>query len=832
MKQLFGALLSILLVLPSISQTPKSYSSADILLQMKKLEVFGAVLYIAAHPDDENTRLLAYLANERRFRTGYLSLTRGDGGQNLIGDEQGIDLGLIRTQELLAARKIDGAEQFFSSAYDFGYSKSPEETLQKWGHDKILSEVVWVIRNFKPDVIITRFPTTGEGGHGHHTSSAILAGEAFEAAADAAKFPEQLKNGVTAWQAKRLLWNTFNFGGNNTQREDQLKIDVGMYNPILGKSYGELAAESRSQHKSQGFGVPAQRGESFEYFAVVKGEKPLKDLMDGVDVSSRKLDLNEMQQRRYNDLVSKIIDNYKPSKPPESIPGLEQLYAMLHPVKDAYKREAVKELIGWCAGFFMEATLANQLNVVGDSLRFSVSFNNRTGLPLEKAQVSIYGTTQIFENLSANINNVKSAAVFIPKESVTTQPYWLEYPMKEGSFDVRNQEKIGAAESRPATALFQVKLNGNTYLFEKPVQYKYTDPVKGELYQPVQLVNPFFINASPSLIIFSNHKKAQTKYLQFTLQSNIALNEKINFNTQYNGHTDKVFDSLTHFKKAEKRLVNVLVRGDSFPGNSIYYIGGQLKAASLYEPQVLSLKKTSYDHIPDIYYNYYDRTRILKMDLKIAGSRIGYIAGAGDKVPLALEQMGYEVVMLLEKDISFANLKGFDAIVTGVRAHNTNNWLINSYDALMEYVKEGGVLLVQYNTNNSIGPVKARISPYPFTISRSRITDESSEVKFLLPNHPVLNYPNKITQKDFEGWIQERSVYNAENIDSNYQRILSMKDPGEKEQEGSLIVANYGKGRFVYTGLVFFRLLPAGVPGAYRLLANLVANNKKNNAKK
>ena len=257
------------------SQAPKSYTSSEILLQLKKLNVLGSVLYIAAHPDDENTRLLAYLANEKLYRTGYLSLTRGDGGQNLIGDEQAVDLGLIRTQELLAARRIDGAEQFFSRAFDFGYSKNPEEAMRFWGHDKILSDVVWVIRKFRPDVIITRFPTTGEGGHGHHTASAILAGEAFDAAADPTKFPEQLKQGVSVWQAKRILWNTFNFGGANTQSEDQLKLECGDYNPVLGKSYGEIAAASRSQHKSQGFGVPAQRGSVIEYFKTIKGEAHL-----------------------------------------------------------------------------------------------------------------------------------------------------------------------------------------------------------------------------------------------------------------------------------------------------------------------------------------------------------------------------------------------------------------------------------------------------------------------------------------------------------------------------------------------------------------------------
>ncbi len=294
----------------SHAQTPKTFTSSEILLQLKKLNVLGSVLYIAAHPDDENTRLLAYLANEKMYRTGYLSLTRGDGGQNLIGDEQGIDLGLIRTQELLAARRIDGAEQFFSRAYDFGFCKSPEEALATWGHDKILSDAVWVIRQFKPDVIIARFPEDSRAGHGHHAASGILAREAFDAAADPTKFPEQLKEGVTVWQAKRMLWNTFNFGGNSTQNESQFKVDVGMYNPLLGKSYGEMAALSRSQHKSQGFGVPAQRGTMIEYFETIKGEKPVNDLFDGVDVS-----WNRVNQKNIEDSIAGIISKYHLQNP-------------------------------------------------------------------------------------------------------------------------------------------------------------------------------------------------------------------------------------------------------------------------------------------------------------------------------------------------------------------------------------------------------------------------------------------------------------------------------------------------------------------------------------
>lgn len=252
MKKPLSLFLALLFMLPVFSQAPARPTSSDIYLSLRKLNVLGSVLYIAAHPDDENTRLITWLANERLYRTGYLSLTRGDGGQNLIGNEQGIELGLIRTQELLAARRIDGGEQYFSRAYDFGFSKNPEETFTKWPKDSILADVVWMIRRFQPDVIITRFPTTGEGGHGHHTASAILANEAFTAAADPKRFPEQLRI-VKPWQAKRIMWNAFNFGGPVSDAPGQILTDVGGFNALLGKSYGEIAAESRSQHKSQGF---------------------------------------------------------------------------------------------------------------------------------------------------------------------------------------------------------------------------------------------------------------------------------------------------------------------------------------------------------------------------------------------------------------------------------------------------------------------------------------------------------------------------------------------------------------------------------------------------
>ena len=804
------------------AQSPAIYSSADILQQIKKLEVFGSVLYIAAHPDDENTRLLAYLANERKFRTGYLSLTCGDGGQNLIGDEQGLDLGLIRTQELLSARRIDGAEQFFTRAYDFGYSKSPEEALRIWGHDKILADVVWSIRKFKPDVVITRFPTTGEGGHGHHTASAILAGEAFDAAADATKFTEQLKY-VTIWQAKRLLWNTFNFGGNNTQREDQFKIDCGVYNPILGKSYGEIAAESRSRHKSQGFGVPAQRGKNIEYFSTIKGDKPLKDLMDGVDSSV----FNTASAKEYFSLVNDVIKSYDFSAPKNSINKLQNVERGVEqfPFVNANKKLLIQKIIASSAGIFMEAIAINQLNVIGDSIKLKFSFINRTGVNIDNALVKYFGQNFVLDSLKSNENKEISVSIKIDKEAPITQPYFLETPMNIGTYNAK-LEDIGKPQNDPLSADFSLRINGSNYSFNIPIMYKYTDPVKGELYEPVQIVSPVFINVSPNLLIFSNHKKNEKKTIEYTVQSNLVLNEKIKFYSTVNRESKLIYDSTLSIVKTGKGNIANTLNGNDFVNNTTTSVGGELAAPSMFEHQYTSLKKISYDHIPDIFYNYQDRVKVIKIDLKTVGKTAGYIVGAGDKVPQALEQMGYKVTLLTEKDINSANLKQFDVIITGVRAYNIHAWLSNVHPVLMQYVKDGGVLLTQYNTNNQLGPVKASMAPYPFTISRNRITDETAVVNFLLPNHPALNYPNKITEKDFDGWIQERSIYNAEKIDSSYKRILSMKDPGESEQDGSLIVADYGKGKYVYTGLVFFRELPAGVGGAYRLFANLIAKRK------
>ena len=721
------------------AQAPPSYNSADILLRIQKLKVLGSVLYIAAHPDDENTRLLGWYSNAKLLRTGYLSITRGDGGQNLIGDEQGIELGLIRTQELMAARRLDGAEQFFTRAFDFGYSKSTEEALKFWVKDQVLSDVVWVIRKFQPDVIVTRFPPDNRAGHGQHSASTVLANEAFRVAADPKAFPEQFKHGVKPWQAKRIFWNSYQFGDVDYTSPDQMKIDVGGFNALLGKGYGEIAAESRSQHKSQGFGVSAGRGEWPEYFSFTDGSKTVSSPTEGINFGWSRIGAT-----RISSLIDAILKGFQVDRPARSVPALVGLYQEISKLPEGYwrtqKLKELQEIIAAASGLWMEANGSNAFAKQGDSLKLKIVFNNQEGAPVKLNRISVGGKDTLFNvNTSRNKNYNYSPSFVVPADHPVSQPYWLKNKMQKGYYVVNDQELIGKPESDAAfTAMFEVSISGQPFTFKKPVQHKFTDPVKGELYEPLVVV-------------------------------------------PHNGNTS----------------------------------------------QYGTLRHIIYDHIPDIYYFNNDSVKIVLDGLKTDGKKIGYIEGAGDKVLPALSLMGYDVTVLRDKDIAANTLRQFDAIVTGVRAYNVHRYLTDKNEVLNDYVKNGGNLVVQYNTNSFVGPNTSTIGPVPFNISRTRITDETAPVKFLIPDHQVFNYPNKITAADFENWVQERGIYFADRLDKSFVTPLAMSDPGEKEQNGSLIIADYGKGKFVYTGLVFFRQLPAGVTGAYRLLANIIALNKQ-----
>ncbi|HEV2481353.1 MAG TPA: PIG-L family deacetylase [Puia sp.] len=799
------------------AQAPERITSAEIYLRLNKLNVLGTVLYVAAHPDDENSRLIAYMAKDRLYRTGYLSMTRGDGGQNLIGDEQGVELGLIRTQEMLAARRVDGAEQFFSRAFDFGFTKSTEEALKTWGEQKILSDAVWVIRKFQPDVIITRFPPDARAGHGHHSASAVLAHEAFLEAADPTKFPEQFQYGVKPWKATRILWNTFNFGGNNTTSEDQLKIDVGAFNPILGKSYGEIAAESRTNHKSQGAALTPARGSFDEYFSLVDGEPAHTDPMDGVETSWRRVPGGE----RIEGMVGQVIHDFSLRYPERSVPALVNIYKAIAALPDGYwrtqKLKEVQQLIAECSGLWMEAVTRTAYAVQGEPLPVTLVLNNRLNAPVSVEGVSVDGVDTAWkEGLQGDKNYSLSCTIRVSPDEPVTQPYWLREEMSPGSFNVSDQRLIGNPQGAPAYEVrFRLVIAGQPFVYTRPVQYKYTDPVRGELYEPVTVIPPVTAQFDPSLVLFTDgeeksfHAEAQNHQpgaalppMQLTQAPGLAIGKPVglSWTAKPVGHGT---ETVTADLLAE--------RGAS---------GG-------FSDTLLQLTTIAYEHIPRIDYFRPAREKFVVANIRTAGHRIGYIEGAGDKVPDALQQMGFEVVLLKEKDLTPSYLKAFDAVITGVRAYDVHPWLKARHDVLMEYIKDGGNLIVQYN-RDGLNEMNTNIGPYPFAISNKRVTDENAPVNFLQPAHPVLNYPNKITDGDFEGWIQERGIYFAGQTDPQYESVLSMSDPGEKEPlKGSLMIARYGKGIFVYTGLVFFRELPAGVPGAYRLMANIIALNQK-----
>lgn len=812
------------------AQAPATYSSDVIYRQLKKLNVLGSVLYIAAHPDDENTRLLAYLSQGRLLKTGYLSLTRGDGGQNLIGDEQGIDLGLIRTQELLDARRIDGAEQFFSRAYDFGYCKTADEALQTWGHDKILSDVVWVIRKFRPDVIITRFPGDERAGHGHHAASAILANEAFTAAADPHKFPEQLNAGVTVWQAKRILWNTFNFGSINTTDPTQFKLDVGGYNSLIGKSYGEIAAESRSQHKTQGFGVPAQRGTQYEYFTTTGGTAPTTDLLNDIPIDWLQVPGGSAIEEKIN----QVIASYNFEHPENSIEGLLAVYTAINGLPDGYwkqkKLQELKDILLACSGLFAEVTASNELVVAGENMGLTFSIITRNPVPVKLLHISLQNfDTTINTSMALDKNYFFRHTMKVPAIPEMTQPYWLQKPLDHGSFDVTDQQLIGRAQNAaPFKATFVLDFFGQEISVNRPVQYKYTDPARGELYEPLAVIPALEIQMAPSVVftnMMRNGKLIPLVDISLQMTSHINANHKsVRLQVWQGNHLAGTIDTILNLSKDRQYnfhiVPDIIVTGQSTDSLHATIAMAEDGQTLHYSQQLHSIR---YDHIPDIHYLSTAYTRLIHDTIRVSNKKIGYIEGAGDKMVAALRQMGYAVNVLSENDLVPEKLRSFDAIITGVRAYNVLDWLPGKYDVLMQFVKNGGNLIVQYNTNNQLGGIPFQIGPYPFTISRIRVTDETAAVHFLQPQADVLNFPNKISAADFDNWIQERSIYQAEKTDSHYIPILGMHDANEPESTGSLVIAPYGSGNFVYTGLVFFREMPAGVPGAFKLMANLVA---------
>ena len=819
----------------------KPTPAGEILLNLKKLNVLGTVLYVAAHPDDENTLLLTYMANERLVRTAYLSLTRGDGGQNLIGPEQGENIGVIRTQELLAARRIDGPDQFFSRAYDFGFSKATDEAVQTWGQEKVLADVVWIIRQYQPDVIITRFPPDARAGHGHHSASGFLAEEAFKISGDPAKFPEQLAF-VKPWQAKRIMWNAYSprsFTSNAKPDEagNIIGIETGLYNPLLGRSYGEIAAESRSQHKSQGFGVSASRGEKIDYLLLKNGDPVQKDPFEGVDMTWNRVKNSENVQAQ----VNQIIAGFRPDQPAASVPALVKLYGAIGQLDSTNlyvraKQQQVQTLLQQCLGLWFETNPADVAATPGETIKIATNVVGRTDATVRLVDVryaarqadgltyqSLKDTT-LNRPLKPNDLLLFSTLLTIPRNQPVSQPYWLEKPIEKGVFQVDNQQLIGRPENPPAlVADYTFEIAGQPFTFRRPVVYKSTDPVGGETYRPFVIQPDVTANLTERVFTFADDKpktaevvlQAGRANVSGTLQLTVPAGWRVSpasvpFDLKQKGDEQRVSFTLSPTAGATNGTLQAVMKtADGTFTTGIRYV--------------------AYPHIPTQTLFPSAEAKLVKIDVKVTAKNVGYIVGAGDEIPAALQQMGCRVTFLGPADLN-GSLATYDAIVTGVRAYNTNDWLARYQPKLMEYVKNGGTMIVQYVTPPSSffrsEPSLPPLGPYPFTIGRERVTEEDADLTFLNPQHPLLNAPNKITEADFSGWIQERGIYFAQTWSQEYTPIFSAHDRNETPKEGSLLYATYGKGHYMYTGLVFFRELPAGVPGAYRLFANMISAGK------
>jgi LmbE family N-acetylglucosaminyl deacetylase len=823
-----AALLLLLLLHPARAQAPRQLDAAETQAALRRLSVAASVLYVGAHPDDENTALLAYLARGRGARTAYLSLTRGDGGQNILGSEKGALLGVVRTQELLAARRIDGAEQFFTRAIDFGFTKSPEETFRFWDHEAVLADVVWVVRRFRPDVVVARFPTTGEGGHGQHTASAILASEAFDAAGDPARFPEQLKNGVTTWKPKRLVWNVFNFRPTDTPKDaDKLpSADVGAYDPLLGKSYTEIAAESRTMHMSQAQGTPGRRGPAVNYFAHLKGEPATKDLFDGVDMTWRRYAGGEA----VGQLLEEAARRYDPANPSAVLPLLLRARReMLKLSKDEplveAKRAALDEVIRAAAGLWVEAVAADPYVTPGGEVKVTTTVVNRSAYPLkfETVGVSSAGADVLRAELKNNQPLTRERTLRVPADAAYSQPYWLREEPSKNLFRVGEQQLVGAPEAPPAltvpvTALFGEDAESVT--FNVPVLYRWTDRVRGDLYRPVAIVPEVAVAVGEQTLVFPDR---QPKQLRVTLRNSTA--------TDVTG-TLKLKLSAGWTATPSEIPATLKARGDEFratfnvtppAGASTAALTAEFESAG--KTFTRDMVEIDYAHIPRQTLFPAARAELVRVELARRGQRVGYVAGSGDEVPGALRQVGYDVTLLSDEDLEAADLSRFDAVVTGVRAYNTRAALRQQQKRLLEYVERGGTLVVQYNTPDRTLE-GTQLGPFPFKITQDRVTDETAEVTPLAPTDALLNSPNKITAADFDGWVQERGLYFASEWDARYTPLFASHDPGAPDLKGSTLVARVGRGTYVFTALAFFRQLPAGVPGAYRLFVNMISAGK------
>jgi len=817
-----GTFLVLVSIRPVLAQADLS-GTARIEQALLKLNNLGSVLMIAAHPDDENNPVLAYLGRGRHLRTGYLSATRGEGGQNLIGPEQGDLLGIIRTQELLAARRVDGGEQFFTRAIDFGFSKSAAEALDKWGREPILSDMVWVIRRFRPDVIVMTFSGTPRDGHGQHQASAILGREAFAAAGDPARFPEQLR-WVQPWKARRALQALYIFGPDSEKFAqsipNKLEIDPGQYDPILGRSYAEIGAISRSMHRCQAEGSPERKGSWKSYLAPVAGEPAAQDLMDGIDTTWNRLPGGG----RVGELVGEAIRKLEPAHPDRIVPLLTEARARAASIDDPLARIKLSELdetIALCAGLWIDAQAEQYEVTPGASLGVAVNLLDRSPLPVKVESARLEGMWN--ENLAAPAGPLANNEVVkiecrrpVPADQLPTQPYWLVHPRQGDRYTVSDQQLIGLPEA-PALLRVRVVARVGDAAIElvRPVHHRYVDRAQGERTRPLVVVPPVVVSVPEDVVLFP---AGSPRRVQAAVKANVAnVSGEVRLKVQPGWKVEP--ESRPFHVSAAGEQQELAFEVTPPAGESV----GRLRAVAAFDGRQTAsgMHVILYPHFPAQTLFPPAEGKLVRADVRVTARRVGYIMGAGDEMPDALRQLGCEVTLLTQSDLEQRDLSGFDAIVAGVRAYNVRPDVHANLPRLLDYVSKGGTYIVQYNVADNT--LMQPIGPYPLTVARDRVTVEDAPVTFPDTGSPLLKTPNAITARDFEGWTQERGLYFAAQWDGRYRTVVESHDPGEKPLAGGLLWTRYGKGVFIFSGYSWFRQIPAGVPGAYRIFANLLS---------
>jgi LmbE family N-acetylglucosaminyl deacetylase len=798
-------------------------ASAAILQQLQSFREMGSVLYIAAHPDDENTLLIAYLARGRNYRTAYLSLTRGDGGQNVLGPEFGEELGVARTQELLAARRLDGGRQFFSRAVDFGFSKDYRETLNIWDKQQVLSDMVRVIREFRPDVLIVRFSPVPGGTHGHHTASTVLALEAFKLAGDTNAFPDQLRD-LAPWQPKRILWNAGGFqrGGTGT---NSIHMEITGNDPVSGESFAEVAGRSRAMHKTQGFGNfgGGGGGPRTESFQTLDGEPATNDILDGVDTTWNRVPGGS----GIGELAGDIIAKFNPQDPAASVPALLGLRGRLTALQTAdplvvEKRAQLDRILQACLGLEVETVIPSAEVVPGEPLKMRHTAVVRSDIPVRWLGVrypDIAGEITNAMELPADQPAFLDSTQTLPINTPLSQPYWLREEGSPGTFRVDDPMLIGRPENPPVFPVEQVfEVGGQTLVVpDEPVQVT-TNAAKMEVRRRLDTIPPISLGFDFGVALFAPGQSRPVEVEVTAYRADAAGTVQLDVPTGWqvaptnqNFHLARIGD--------HKRYKFTVTAPPDF--TTVKIIASATIGGVRYQNE---RKEINYPHIPLQLLQPPASLKAVSLNLAVRGHQVGYLPGAGDSVADCLKQMGCSVTTLTDADLTPEKLHGLDAVVIGVRAFNVRTNLEAHLPGLFAYVEAGGTVVAQYNRPENSRTLK--LAPYDLHLSGDRVTDENATVTFLAPDNPVLNSPNKITAADFAGWIQERGIYFPNQWDDHFTPILACSDPGEAPLKGGLLVASYGKGHYVYTGLVFFRQLPAGVPGAYRLFANLVSLGK------